>query len=535
MLKNKNGFTLIELLVAIFIIALISTLVTVSFLNIKRNNRDAKRINDVTEIQMALENYKFFEGSYPSELTPGEPLIGSSSGNIYMAQVPENPEYQSYDCPFGSYDYFYDPDDGKYKISFCLEGKIENYTSGLKCAISEGIVGEKCIPLTVATGNPANGQVSVAYSGHTFSALSGTEPYTFSVASGSSLPAGLSLSSAGSLTGTPTTYGDYDFFIQVSDAESATNSREFSMTIDPAVLALGSSSPTNGEEGTVYAGHTFSASGGVPSYTFSLASGSLPAGLSLSSAGSLTGTTTAQGSYNFTIKVVDSLLVEDTENFVLVVDPPFCGLVVSYGGENYSTSRIGNQCWFSKSLNIGSMINSSVNQTNNSVAEKYCYNNSESNCTAYGGLYQWNELMQYVTTDGAQGLCPSGWHIPTDAEWTTLTNYLSANNPYWCNSNSTYIAKSIASTSGWQDSGVPCNVGNSQATNNYSGLNFLPGGMCGANKSFSLAGSYIYVWTSTSNGSSNSWYRYIGWGSSVVDRTSFFMNSSSFYVRCLKN
>jgi uncharacterized protein (TIGR02145 family) len=97
---------------------------------------------------------------------------------------------------------------------------------------------------------------------------------------------------------------------------------------------------------------------------------------------------------------------------------------VTHSGQVYNTVQIGTQCWLKENMNIGTRINGSANQTNNSIIEKYCYNDLESNCDIYGGLYQWNEMMQYVTTAGAQGICPAGWHLPTDAEWTSLTNFL---------------------------------------------------------------------------------------------------------------
>ncbi|MBI3194728.1 MAG: hypothetical protein HYZ34_09740 [Ignavibacteriae bacterium] len=93
---------------------------------------------------------------------------------------------------------------------------------------------------------------------------------------------------------------------------------------------------------------------------------------------------------------------------------------VEYGGINYNTAQIGTQCWFKENLNVGTMIYGIINQTNNSIIEKYCYNDSMENCNTYGGLYQWNEAMQYSTSAGVQGICPTGWHIPTDAELQTL-------------------------------------------------------------------------------------------------------------------
>jgi uncharacterized protein (TIGR02145 family) len=89
-------------------------------------------------------------------------------------------------------------------------------------------------------------------------------------------------------------------------------------------------------------------------------------------------------------------------------------------GKVYNTVLIGNQCWLRENLDIGTRINGSQPQANNSTIEKYCYNDNPANCNTYGGLYQWNEAMQYVTNQGAKGICPTGWHIPTLTEFMTL-------------------------------------------------------------------------------------------------------------------
>ncbi|MCP4252684.1 MAG: hypothetical protein GY775_04615 [Candidatus Scalindua sp.] len=93
-------------------------------------------------------------------------------------------------------------------------------------------------------------------------------------------------------------------------------------------------------------------------------------------------------------------------------------------GNLYDTVQIGSQCWMAENLNVGTMVEGSMDQPYDTVIEKYCYRNILDNCNAYGGLYQWREMMQYVTTEGTQGICPTGWHIPTDAEWKTLEMYL---------------------------------------------------------------------------------------------------------------
>jgi uncharacterized protein (TIGR02145 family) len=93
---------------------------------------------------------------------------------------------------------------------------------------------------------------------------------------------------------------------------------------------------------------------------------------------------------------------------------------VFYEGKTYNTVQIGNQCWLRENLDVGVMILGSQEQTNNGVIEKYCYDNDPNNCNTYGGLYQWDETMQYVTTEGAQGICPPGWHLPTLAKFQAL-------------------------------------------------------------------------------------------------------------------
>ncbi len=116
-------------------------------------------------------------------------------------------------------------------------------------------------------------------------------------------------------------------------------------------------------------------------------------------------------------------------------DGQSCG-TVSYGGKTYNSVIIGMQCWMTENLNIGTAILGDQDQTNNGAIEKYCSFNLSSNCDVYGGLYQWAEIVQYLngatnTTSwnpvpmvNVQGICPTGWHIPTDAEWATLTAYL---------------------------------------------------------------------------------------------------------------
>ena len=100
-----------------------------------------------------------------------------------------------------------------------------------------------------------------------------------------------------------------------------------------------------------------------------------------------------------------------------------CGVSkVYYKGQTYNTVLIGDQCWLKENLNVGTKININQNSADNGVIEKSCYDDNEENCDLYGGLYSWDEAMQYDTTGGSRGICPEGWHIPTSSELTVLYN-----------------------------------------------------------------------------------------------------------------
>jgi uncharacterized protein (TIGR02145 family) len=94
----------------------------------------------------------------------------------------------------------------------------------------------------------------------------------------------------------------------------------------------------------------------------------------------------------------------------------------------YSIKMVGTQTWQAQNLNVGSYIDTSYNQLNNKITEKYCYDNDYSNCDYGGGLYTWSEMMAYAPSDNStigttQAVCPAGWHIPTYKEWQALIDY----------------------------------------------------------------------------------------------------------------
>lgn len=93
---------------------------------------------------------------------------------------------------------------------------------------------------------------------------------------------------------------------------------------------------------------------------------------------------------------------------------------LTYAGKVYHEVKIGTQTWLEENLDVGTMIPGSASPGNNETIEKHCYNDLPANCNIYGGLYQWSEAMAYNTTPGTKGICPEGWHIPTQENLQTL-------------------------------------------------------------------------------------------------------------------
>ena len=189
---------------------------------------------------------------------------------------------------------------------------------------------------------------------------------------------------------------------------------------------------------------------------------------------------------------------------------------VVYEGKTYNTVAIGNQCWLKENLDVGTQVIGTVDQTNNGTIEKYCYNNDPTYCTTYGGLYQWNEAMQYVTTPGTQGICPIGWHLPTQTELQTLEAVVG---------NNSNALKAVG-----QGTGVGSGT-------NASGFSALLAGYryYGPPPSFSYFGTYTYFWSSTVDAGITNSYSMVLNKSDVIISVSSHTKTLGASVRCLND
>ncbi|MGE0407326.1 MAG: putative Ig domain-containing protein, partial [Candidatus Korobacteraceae bacterium] len=174
------------------------------------------------------------------------------------------------------------------------------------------------VPLVITSTSVPDTKVGSAYSA-TMAASGGTTPYSFTLASGS-LPAGLALATNGSISGTATASGVFNFTLQAKDSAGQNATKVFGMTVAaaPVPLVITSTSVPDTKVGSAYSA-TMAASGGTTPYSFTLASGSLPAGLALATNGSISGTATASGVFNFTLQAKDSAGQTATKAFGMTV------------------------------------------------------------------------------------------------------------------------------------------------------------------------------------------------------------------------
>lgn len=204
-------------------------------------------------------------------------------------------------------------------------------------------------------------------------------------------------------------------------------------------------------------------------------------------------------------------------------------------GNIYNTVTIGTQTWMTENLkttkyNDGAEITLVTDSAGWAVltTPAYCwYNNDENNNkNTFGALYNWYAVE-------TNKLCPAGWHVPANEDWTTLEDYLT-NNGYGYEGSGNDIAKSIAAASGWLANDTAGNVGNDQASNNKSGFAASQGGYRFSYGTFLYNGSYGKWWSSSESSETSAFIRFIFSGSSIVNSYAN-QKRNGFSVRCLKD
>ncbi len=201
---------------------------------------------------------------------------------------------------------------------------------------------------------------------------------------------------------------------------------------------------------------------------------------------------------------------------------PDCGIVTDIDGNVYETITIGTQVWMMENLKVTHYRNGDPmpNVTDNTAWQglstgAYCeYDNNIGNVATYGRLYNW------YAVDDSRSIAPDGWHVPTDAEWQTLVDYLGGG---------------TVAGGKMKETGTTHWISPNTGATNESGFSALPGGSRNLDGVYNSRGYYAGFWSSTENGSSSAWSRALGCSHSEVMRAGYFIRSTGFSVRCVRD
>lgn len=257
---------------------------------------------------------------------------------------------------------------------------------------------------------------------------------------------------------------------------------------------------------------------------------------------------------------------EESETPATSVDGQPCPgtpTVTDHEGNVYNTVQIGNQCWTKENMRCTTspstgttILEYPANSSSYTGKKAYYVDGNANNTATYGLLYNWCAAVdtfnvQYgetsTNTTGSnapsvtfagnrRGVCPQGWHVPSDAEWTQLTNYVSSQDIYCCNNNSVNISKALAGTTGWNSNSTAiCAVDNTPADNNATGFSALPASEYWRGD-YSTLGDIAGFWAATqdSNTSDFAHFRYLLSGRADVGNSTD-VKPTGCSVRCLKD
>jgi uncharacterized protein (TIGR02145 family) len=207
------------------------------------------------------------------------------------------------------------------------------------------------------------------------------------------------------------------------------------------------------------------------------------------------------------------------------------GKVNDIDGNIYSTIGIGGQCWMAENLkstkyNDGTAI---PNITDNTAWEALLtgaysdYNNTPANSTNFGRLYNWfavdNDATTKMASNGGKNLCPTGWHVPSDAEWTTLT---------------TYLGGFIVAGGKLKETGTTHWLSPNTGATNETGFTALPGGYRNGPGAYYDFGNHGIWWSSTKYSTQNVWHRIMNYDDATFHRL-YYYKQLGLSVRCVKD
>lgn len=205
-----------------------------------------------------------------------------------------------------------------------------------------------------------------------------------------------------------------------------------------------------------------------------------------------------------------------------------CPSVTDADGYTYKTVRIGNQCWMAENVRATRDRNGreiALTETHSAtVPYRYCPNGRNANVAQYGYLYNW---------EAAKVVCPKGWHLPSDAEWTQMTDYVNSQPQYACGGNAEHNAKALAAATGWKHCKKACTAGNNPKENNATGFSVLPAG--GFYKDgYGYFGNGTFFWTATAMDQERAYKRYLDYDGLNLVRYDY-LKIGGGAVRCVQD
>jgi uncharacterized protein (TIGR02145 family) len=238
--------------------------------------------------------------------------------------------------------------------------------------------------------------------------------------------------------------------------------------------------------------------------------------------------------------------------------------VTDHEGNVYNTVQIGNQCWTRENLRTTTspstgtyLIPAAGTRYTYTGKQARWYNNDSATYAPknYGLLYNWNAAVDTFNTaygetsvnaryynavpdtfsSHRRGICPAGWHLPSDVEWSQLENYVGGQSCYMCGGDTSCIAKALASETDWSNSTVNCAVGNNKGAYNATGFSVLPAGYCfGSSFSDAGTGNNAHFWSATKYSNRFAYYRALYYYRAGVGRDGGSM-CDGYSVRCLRD
>ena len=220
-------------------------------------------------------------------------------------------------------------------------------------------------------------------------------------------------------------------------------------------------------------------------------------------------------------------------------------------GNEYNTVKIGQQCWMKENLRTTKYPNGTeipIGTDSSSTIGTRNAPGSEANVATRGYLYNWVATMNGATSSGTnpsgvQGICPDGWHVPSNKEFTQLVEYVRGVDGNVCGSYLNNIAKALAATTLWHSSSIECAIGNDLSGNNATGFSAVPTGYYGLNFSghvgqwyYDFQNNSTYYWTSEEH--TNPAYIYavsLGYSSTSITQTNYDRYKNAYSVRCLRD